>query len=321
MKVVILDDYQDAVRNLACFSKLDGHEVAVYNDTAKSIYSLAGRLKGAEAVVLIRERTPVTEALLERLPSLRLISQTARGVAHVDLEACTRRGVAVAANGGSPHSTAELTWGLIHSAARHIPRDVQALREGRWQTTIGRTLRGMTLGVYAYGKIGSRVAQVGRAFGMEVLAWGREGSAERAKADGFEMAPSREALFESADVLCLHLRLNAETRGLITAADLARMKTSALLVNTSRAGLIEEGALLAALRAGRPGAAAVDVYEEEPVLGGDNPLLQMDNVVCTPHLGYVSIENYEDYFGGAFDRVNAFAEGNPIDILNPEALD
>ncbi|MEE9273763.1 MAG: D-2-hydroxyacid dehydrogenase family protein [bacterium] len=321
MKVVILDDYQDAVRNLACFSKLDGHEVAVYNDTAKSIYSLAGRLKGAEAVVLIRERTPVTEALLERLPSLRLISQTARGVAHVDLEACTRRGVAVAANGGSPHSTAELTWGLIHSAARHIPRDVQALREGRWQTTIGRTLRGMTLGVYAYGKIGSRVAQVGRAFGMEVLAWGREGSAERAKADGFEMAPSREALFESADVLCLHLRLNAETRGLITAADLARMKTSALLVNTSRAGLIEEGALLAALRAGRPGAAAVDVYEEEPVLGGDNPLLQMDNVVCTPHLGYVSIENYEDYFGGAFDRVNAFAERKPIDILNPEALD
>lgn len=320
MKVVISDDYQDCIRHLDCFTTMAGHEVTIHNDTVKDPDAIAERFREAEAVVLIRERTRITAELLDKLPNLKLIAQTARGVNHIDLDACTRRGIAVAAGGGNKNVTAELTWGLILAASRNIPREVQSLKSGGWQVSLGTRLTGKTLGVYAYGGIGNIVAKVGRTFGMNVIAWGREGSAERAKADGFEMAPSRVAFFETSDIVSIHLAMRPETRGIVKGADLARMKPTALFVNTSRAALIEEGALVAALKAGHPGKAAVDVYEDEPVLGTNHPLLHMDNCLCTPHLGYVSKESFEEYIGGAFDRVNAFAGGKPIDVLNPEVL-
>lgn len=320
MKVIILDDYQNAVRSLTCFVTLADHEVFIYTDIVKDTPTLAERLRDAEAMVLIRERTPVTEELLDSLPKLRLISQTGGGIAHIDLDACTRHGVAVAAGGGSPFSTAELTWGLILAALRHIPYEVQHLREGHWQSTLGTGLHGRTLGVYGYGKIGSHVARVGQAFGMRVLVWGREGSLQRARQNGFDTAQSKAELFQLSDVLTLHLRLNPETRGIVNAADLAAMKPTALIVNTSRAALIEEGALAEALKKGRPGLAVVDVFEEEPILNGEHPLLKMQNAVCTPHLGYVEQDMYELYFQRAFDRVEAYATGKPIDVLNPEVL-
>jgi len=316
MKVIIPDDYQDAVRGLACFSKLAGHDVTVFTDTVKEIEALAERFQDAEALVLIRERTAVRDELLARLPRLKLISQTGKGTAHIDLAACTRRGVAVAAGTGSPYAPAELTWGLVLAAERRIPYEAARLRAGHWQSTLGRGLRGRTLGVWGYGKIGSLVAGYGRAFGMSVLVWGREGSLSRARASGYATATDKDELLERSDVLSLHLKLSAETRGIVSSADLARMKPDALLVNTSRAELIEPGALAAALRAGRPGSAAVDVYEEEPILGAGHPLLAMDNAVCTPHLGYVEIDTYEDYFGQAFDQVVAFAAGSPINVVN-----
>lgn len=318
MKVVIPDDYQGAVRSLSCFDRMAAHEVTVFNDTQTAIDVLAERFADAEALVLIRERTPVGEALLARLPRLRLISQTGRGATHVDVAACTRRGIAVAVGGGSPYSTAELTWGLVLSAMRRIPHEVARLRAGQWQTSLGRALHGRTLGVFGLGKIGSLVAGYGKAFGMRVLVWGRDGSLERAREAGYEVAASQAALFEQADVLSLHLRLVGDTRGIVTRDDLARMKTDAVLVNTSRAELIESGALVAALAAGRPGFAAVDVYEAEPALG--HPLLAMDNAICTPHLGYVERDSYELYFSEAFDNVNAFARGEPRGLLNPEVL-
>lgn len=318
MNIVISDDYQDAVRRLACYGRLAGHSVAIHRDTVKEPEQLAVRFKDADALVLIRERTRIGEELLARLPRLRLISQTGRGIAHIDLAACTRRGVAVAAAGGSPYATAELTWGLVLAAMRRIPLEWARMRAGQWQTTLGLGLRGRTLGIFGYGKIGSVVAGYGRAFGMRVLAWGREGSLSHARADGIDTAASREELFEQADVLCLHLRLTPQTRGIVSAADLGRMKPEAVLVNTSRAELIETGALVGALQSGRPGFAAVDVYEDEPVT--DHPLLHLDNVVCTPHLGYVERDSYELYFGIAFDQVLAFASGAPINVVNPEAL-
>lgn len=311
MRILIPDDYQDAVRGLACFSKLAGHDVTVFTDTVKEIDALAERLQTAEALVLIRERTRISDALLERLPNLKLISQTGKGTSHIDMAACTRHGVVVAAGTGSPYAPAELTWALVLAALRHIPHEVARLRAGHWQSTLGTGLRGRTLGIWGYGKIGSLVAGYGRAFGMNVLVWGREGSLSRAQADGYATAADRQTLLEQADVLSLHLKLDKETRGIVTAADLARMKPDALLVNTSRAELIEPGALEAALRAGRPGFAAVDVYEEEPVLGANHPLLALDNAVCTPHLGYVEKDSYESYFGQAFDQVVAFA-GRPV---------
>lgn len=310
MKIVIPDDYQDAVRQLACFEKLDGHEVTVYNDTVNDNDVLAERFRDAEVLVLIRERTAVDDDLLARLPRLKLISQTGRGTAHIDVEACRRRGVAVAVGTGSPHAPAELTWALVMSAMRHIPQEVARLKSGQWQGSVGRALRGRTLGVWGYGKIGSLVAGYGRAFAMNVLIWGREGSLARARADGLAVAGTEEELFERADVLSIHLRLTDETVGIITAAQLGRMKPDALLVNTSRAELIESDALTHALRAGRPGFAAVDVYEEEPLLGAGHPLLTLGNAVCTPHLGYVERDSYELYFGQAFDHVVAFAARN-----------
>jgi len=320
MNVTILDDYQDAVRSLACFSKLAGHRVSIFHDTLRDAHDLAARLAGAEAVVLIRERTRMPASLLEHLPDLELISQTARAGAHIDEAACTRLGIAIAQGTGSPVAPAELTWALVLAAMRHVPQEVARLRQGLWQTTLGRVLSGRTLGIYGYGKIGALVAGYGRAFGMQVMVWGREGTAARARADGITVAASREAFFETADVLSLHLRLTAETRGIVKAIDLARMKPDALLVNTSRAELIEEGALVRALAAGRPGFAAVDVFESEPVLGGTHPLLTMANVVATPHLGYVERDSYERYFGAAFDNIIAFAQGQPTNIVNPAAL-
>lgn len=317
MRILIPDDYQDAVRGLACFSKLAGHEVTVFTDTVKEIESLAERLQPAEALVLIRERTRISDALLARLPNLKLISQTGKGTSHIDVAACTRRGVVVTAGTGSPYAPAELTWALVLAALRHIPYEVARLRAGHWQSTLGTGLRGRTLGIWGYGKIGSLVAGYGRVFGMNVLVWGREGSLSRAQADGYATAGDRQTLFEQAGVLSLHIKLDKETRGIVTAADLARMKPDALLVNTSRAELIEPGALEAALRAGRPGFAAVDVYEEEPVLGAEHPLLALSNAVCTPHLGYVEKDSYESYFGQAFDQVVAFAQGFPVHVVNP----
>jgi len=312
MRIVIPDDYQDAVRHLACFSKLAGHEVTIFNDTVTDAGALAARFADADALVLIRERTAITDALLAKLPRLKLISQTGKGTAHIDVEACRRRGIVVSAGTGSPYAPAELTWALVLAAMRNIATEAARLRGGAWQSTIGTLLRGRTLGVWGYGKIGSLVAGYGRAFGMRVMAFGREGSRERAVADGFETAAEKQALFAESDVLSLHLRLTNETRGIVTAADLASMKREALIVNTSRAELIERDALVSALRAGRPGFAAVDVYEEEPVLGASHPLLSLDNALCTPHLGYVENDSYELYFGQAFDQVLAFAAGSAV---------
>ncbi len=318
MRIVIPDDYQDAVRHLESFRKLSGHQVTIYNDTVKDIDQLVERFQDADVLVPIRERTRITEPLLARLPKLKLICQTGKGVAHIDIAACTRYGVAVATGSGSSHATAELTWGLILAALRYIPQEVARLKTGQWQSTLGTGLYGRTLGIFGYGHIGSLVAGYGRAFGMNVLVWGREGSLERARRDGFATAQSQRELFKATDVLSLHIRLLEQTRGIVTAADLAEMRPSALLVNTSRAGLIETGALEQALRAGRPGYAAVDVYEEEPIV--DHPLLHMDNVICTPHLGYVEKDCYEVLFGEAFDLLLAFAAGKPDQVLNPEVI-
>jgi D-3-phosphoglycerate dehydrogenase len=316
MNIVIPDDYQDAVRRLDCFAKLREYEVTVFNDTVKDVSTLEQRFRDADALVLIRERTAIGDELLSRLPRLRLISQTGKGTSHIDVEACTRRGVGVAVGTGSPYAPAELTWALVLAAMRRVPQESAHLRAGGWQQVLGATVRGRTLGVFGYGKIGTLVAGYGRAFGMNVLVWGREGSQTRARRDGYDVAESQRSLFAESDVLSLHLRLDDATRGIVTAANLARMKPAALIVNTSRAELFESGALEAALRAGRPAHAAVDVYEEEPILGGQHPLLSMDNALCTPHLGYVEKDSYELYFGQAFDNVVAFAEGKAANLVN-----
>lgn len=323
MNITILDDYQDTIRTLACFSKVAGHHVTIWNDHTKDVDVLAARLKDTEALTLLRERTPIRAPLIERLDKLRIISQVSV-YPHIDVEACTRRGVIVSsymAPGRPSYPTAELTWGLIIAALRRIPQEMAALRAGKWQAfPIGTGLRGKTLGIYGYGRIGAVVAGYGKAFGMNVLAWGREASLTKAREDGHAVAVSKDALFAESDVLSLHLRLVDATRGIVTAADLARMQPTALLVNTSRAGLIAPGALEAALRAGRPGMAAVDVYEDEPVLGAKHPLLAMDNVVCVPHLGYVERGGLETMFSTIFDQILAYASDKPINVVNPAVL-
>lgn len=323
MNIAVLDDYQDTVRTLLSFGKVAGHSVTIWNDHTKDVDTLAARLKDTEALALIRERTPIRAPLLERLDRLRIISQVSV-YPHIDIEACTRRGVIVSSSqlrGRPSYATAELTWGLILGAMRRIPQEVAALRAGRWQAfPIGSVLRGRTLGIYGYSRIGGVVAGYGKTFGMDVLVWGRETTLARARTDGYSVAASKAELFERSDVLSLHLRLVNDTRGIVTAADLARMKPTALLVNTSRAGLIAPGAVETALRAGRPGFAAVDVYEEEPVLEARHPLLAMDNVVATPHLGYVEREGLESHFAVIFDQILAYARGEPINVVNPEAL-
>jgi D-3-phosphoglycerate dehydrogenase len=322
MKIAVIDDYQNAFRTLRCYPKLKQHEVVVYNDTEKDPARLAERLKDADVVLLTQQRSAFPRAVIERLPKLKLIGQTGRAATHVDIEACTQRGIIISAGGtGNSNATAELTWGLILSALRNLPYEVRRLKEGRWQSTVGIGINGKTLGIYAYGKIGSIVAGVGKAFGARVVCWGREGSTGRAKSAGFEVAKSREEFFAEADILSLHLPLNKDTRGIVTRDDLARMKPTALIVNASRAGLIAKDALVDALRSGRPGMAAVDVYEEEPVVGANHPLLKMDNVICTPHLGYVTQESYEDYYNVVVEDILAYAAGKPTHVLNPEALD
>ena len=322
MKVSILDDYHDTLRTLACFKKLDGHDVEIWNDHLQDVDGLSGRLADTEALVLIRERTQIRAPLLQRLPKLKLISQ--RSVyPHIDIDACTRLGIAVSSNmhaGAPSYAAAELTWGLVLAAMRQIPQQMAALKAGKWQMGVGHSLRGKTLGIYGYGRIGAVVAGYGKAFGMKILVWAREPSLARARADGYATAESKEAFFESCDVLSLHMRLVDATRGIVTAADLARMKPTALIVNTSRAGLIEPGALVRALQAGRPVMAAVDVFEEEPLSDPKNPLLALDNVVATPHIGYVSRDEYELQFADIFDQINAYAAGKPANVVNPNAL-
>ncbi|NDZ15588.1 3-phosphoglycerate dehydrogenase [Variovorax sp. WS11] len=320
MRIAIPDDYQDCVRTLACFARLEGHEVRIFNDTVKTTDELAARFADADAIVLTRERTRIDAALLDRLPRLRLISQTGKLAGHVDLEACTARGVVVAEGRGAGASTAELTWALTLASRRHLVQEAQRLQQGLWQGHLGQQLGGQRLGVWSYGRIGRQVAAYGRVFGMKVWVWGREASVQAALADGFEAAPTREAFFAESDVISLHVRLNAQTAGIVREEDLDRMKRDALLVNTSRAELIAPNALERALRRGRPGFAAVDVFEEEPLQGARHPLLSLPNALCTPHIGYVERDNYERYFGIAFDHINQFADGTLADIVNPEAL-
>jgi D-3-phosphoglycerate dehydrogenase / 2-oxoglutarate reductase len=322
MKISVLDDWFDTVRTLPCFAKLASHDVTIWNDHAQDTDVLAQRLRDTEALVLIRERTQIRTPLLERLPKLKLISQ--RSVyPHIDIGTCTRLGVIVSSSqhADTPsYATAELTWGLILAAMRQIPQQMASLKAGSWQCGVGASLGGKTLGIYGYGRIGKVVAGYGRAFNMNVLVWAREATLPRARADGYEAAPSKEAFFERGDVISLHMRSVPATRGIVTAADLARMRPTALLVNTSRAALIEPGALLAALRAGHPGMAGVDVFEDEPLHDTDHPLLNMPNVVCTPHIGYVSRDEYEIQFTDIFDQINAYAAGSPINVVNPEVM-
>jgi D-3-phosphoglycerate dehydrogenase / 2-oxoglutarate reductase len=331
MNIVILDDYQDAVRKLRCAAKLESYPAKVYTNTVKGIGQLSVRLRDADVIVLIRERTHMTRQLLEKLPRLRMIAQTGRVGAHVDVQACTERGIAVAEGVGSPVAPAELTWALIMAAMRRLPQYISTLKHGGWQQSgmksasmpanfgLGMVLKGRTLGIWGYGKIGQLVAGYGKAFGMRVLVWGSQGARERAASDGLQAATSREELFAQSDMLSLHLRLSDETAGIVTLEDLGRMKPTALLVNTSRAELVEHDALIAALNRGRPGMAAVDVFESEPILQG-HALLRLENCICTPHIGYVELDSYEMYFGAAFDNVVNFIQGTPTNIVNPGAL-
>src|SRR3954453_11366966 len=322
MKITVLDDYHDTVRTLSCFKKLDGHDVTVWNDHLQDTDALAERLKDTEALVLIRERTRIRAPLLAKLPKLKLISQ--RSVyPHIDIDACTQQGVVVSSSlhlGTPSYATAELTWGLILSSFRQIPQQMTSLKAGTWQIGVGSTLRNKTLGIFGYGRIGPGGAGYGRAFGMNVVVWARPQSLVRAKAEGHLVAPSKMAFFERCDVLSLHMRLVEGTRGIVAADDLRRMKPSALIVNTSRAQLIERGALIEALRAGRPAFAAVDVYEDEPLRDTTHPLLNMPNVICTPHLGYVTRDEYEIQFSDIFDQIVSYEGGNPINVVNPDVL-
>lgn len=331
MNIVILDDYQDAVRKLPCAARLEAYQAKVYTNTVKGLGQLSVRLKDADVIVLNRERTHLSRALIEKLPRLKLVVQTGKVGPHVDVAACTERGIAVADGTGSPVAPAELTWALIMAAMRRLPQYIANLKHGVWQQSglkagsmpanfgLGSVLQGKTLGVWGYGKIGQLVAGYGLAFGMRVMVWGRDATRERAAVDGFEVADSKDALFTQSDVLSLHLRLNDDTRAIVTLDDLSRMKPTALLVNTSRAELIEADALMAALNRGRPGMAAIDVFESEPILQG-HALLRLENCICTPHIGYVEQNSYEMYFGAAFDNVINFIKGTPTNIVNPGAL-
>ena len=331
MNIVILDDYQDAVRKLRCAAKLESYPAKVYTNTVKGIGQLSVRLRDADVIVLIRERTPISRQLLEKLPRLKLISQTGRLGPHVDVAACTDRGIVVTEGVGSPVAPAELTWALVMAAMRRLPQYIATLKHGAWQQSgmkaasmpanfgLGQVLRGKTLGIWGYGRIGQLVAGYGKAFGMKVLVWGSHASRSRAEADGYSAAASRDEFFSVSDVLSIHLRLNEETQGIVTLEDLSRMKPTALFVNTSRAELVEPDALIAGLNRGRPGMAAIDVFESEPILQG-HALLRLENCICTPHIGYVEQESYELYFGAAFENVVNFIQGQPTQVVNPAAL-
>jgi D-3-phosphoglycerate dehydrogenase len=331
MNIVILDDYQDVVRKLNCSNKLEAYPAKVYTNTIKGVGQLSVRLKDAEILVLIRERTHITRQLIEKLPKLKMISQTGKIGSHVDVTACTERGIVVAEGAGSPVAPAEMTWALIMAAMRRLPQYINNLKHGAWQQSglkssamptnfaLGQVLKGKTLGIWGYGKIGQLLASYGKAFGMRILLWGSEASRASAVEHGFEAALSREEFFSQSDIVSLHLRLNDATRGIVTLDDLQSMKTTSLLVNTSRAELIAPDALMAGLNRGRPGMAAIDVFESEPILQG-HALLRLENCICTPHIGYVEQESYELYFGTAFDNVVNFIKGTPTNIVNPGAL-
>ncbi len=331
MKIAILDDYQDTARKLDCFQYLVGHEVRIFTNTVRGVGQLSARLADIEALVLIHDRTRITAQLLDRLPNLLVISQVGKVGDHIDVAACTERGIVVLEGSESPVATAELTWALIMAAQRRIPHYVANLKQGAWQQSglknstmpanfgLGQMLRGNTLGIWGYGKVGKIVAHYGRAFGMNVSVWGDESSLLEAHEDGFSTANSKAELFTQSDVLSLHLRLTQTTRGIVTREDLLQMKSTALFVNTSHAELIKENALYSALTQGHPGMAAVDVYESEPILQGYN-LLRMENVICTPHIGYVERESYENYFGLAFHNILSYAHGEVINAINTQAL-
>jgi D-3-phosphoglycerate dehydrogenase / 2-oxoglutarate reductase len=322
MKIAILDDYQQAARSLKAFDRLAGHDVTAFTEHVSEPEALAVRLRGYDAIVLIQQRLRLAREIVAKLPeSVRIVAQTGSWVGHIDVDACTERGIAVAAAGHTNyHAPAELAWALILASLRHLPREVNGLRAGGWQTTVGLEVYGRTLGIYAYGNIGGIVAAVGRAFGMRVICWGREGSTARARAAGYEVPATREEFFETADIVSLHMPLRPDSRGIVTPQDLARMKPTALFVNVSRGALVGDAVLAQALTNGRPGRAAVDVYEDEPIFGANNPLLGLDNCLCTPHIGFVEQDTLERYLGGAFDRVVAFAAGKPIDVVNPAVL-
>ncbi len=316
MHIVISDDHQDCIRKLACFEKLSAHTVSIFNDTVSGTDALAKRFKDADAIVLIRERTVITKELLDRLPKLKVISQTGKMASHVDLEACKAKGIVVMDGRGSGAATAELNLLLILAALRRLVEEVARLKNGQWQGYLGDQLSGKVLGVYGFGRIGKQVCHLGKAFGAKPLVWGRETSLKKAQEDGFATATSKEEFFSTSDIVCLQLRLNEETRHIVKAQDLALMKPTSLLVNASRAELIELGALEAALKKGRPAYAAVDTYESEPVLGADHPLLHLPNCLCTPHIGFVERDNYEAYFGIAFDNINAYVSGSPQNCVS-----
>ena len=330
LNIVILDDYQDAVRKLQCATLLDSFSTKVFTNTVKGVGQLAVRLRDADVIVLIRERTPITRQLTEKLPKLKLIAQVGKAGPHIDVQACTDHGVLIAEGVGSPTAPAELTWALIMAATRRLPQYIANLKHGAWQQSgfkaasmppnfaLGTSLRGRTLGIWGYGRIGQLVAGYGKTFGMQVMVWGSDASRSKAQQDGFQAAESKEAFFAHSDVLTLHLRLNPQTQYCVQGQDLARMKPTALLVNTARAELIAPDALATALQQGRPGLAAVDVFESEPILQGQS-LLRMENCICTPHIGYVEQDSYELYFGAAFENIRNFAQGSPSNILNPEA--
>ncbi len=331
MNIVILDDYQDAVRKLPCAAKLEPYPAKVFTNNVKGVGQLSVRLRDADILVLIRERTQITRQLLDKLPRLKLIAQTGKIGAHLDIQACTEHGVAVAEGVGSPVAPAEMTWALIMAAMRRVPQYVANLKHGAWQQSglksasmppnfgVGMVLRGKTLGVWSYGKIGKLVAGYGRAFGMRVMVWGSDATRLAAQADGYEVADSKAAFFSECDVLSLHLRFGEATHGCVSLEDLSLMKPTALLVNTSRAELIQPDALVAALNRGRPGMAAVDVFESEPILQG-HALLRLENCICTPHIGFVEQDSYELYFSAAFDNVLNYIKGTPTNIVNPGAL-
>jgi len=321
MKIAILDDYFDTLRTLPCFAKLSGHNVTIFNDHAQDTETLAIRLREMEALVLIRERTAIRAPLIASLPNLKLVSQRS-AYPHIDIDACTKAGVLVCSgqHEGTPsYATAELTLALILAAMRQIPQQMTSLKRGAWQMGVGHTLRDKTLGIHGYGRIGKAVAGYGKALGMNVLIWASESSRARARVEGWTVAQSQRSFYAGCDVISLHMRLYPATRGIVKANDLSAMKSSALIVNTSRAGLIEPGALVDALRNGCPGMAAVDVFEQEPLRDVDAPILQFPNVIATPHIGYVTHEEWELQFSDVFDQVVAFDSGAPINMINPEA--
>jgi D-3-phosphoglycerate dehydrogenase len=321
MIIAIPDDYHGVVPTLDCFAALAGHDVRVFRDAAPPFEVAVNNLCDAEIIVPIRERTIFSRELIEALPRLKMISQTGRSTHHVDVKACTERGIAIASGThASPYTVAEHTWALILAALRHIPEETALMKRGGWRRSFSLGLHGRTLGVFGLGKIGSLVAATGATFGMRVLVWGREATRQAARRAGYSVADDQRALFRESDVLSLHVRLTTETHGIVTADDLSAMKSDSLLVNTARAELVEAGALESALRKGRPGLAATDVYENEPVLRGDHPLLQLDNALCMPHSAWLEKTTYELYFGEAFENAAAFAAGRPVNLVNPDVM-